>query len=71
MKPTRFLTLKYIAELLKRPLEDVALAAMQDPAIKPSATADGTRIYDRESADIIAARLDKMDVDAERRADNE
>ena len=57
----KLLTLAYLAKVLNCSIEDVALAAAQDPPVRHMALADKTRIYDREAADIIRYRLEKME----------
>lgn len=65
------LTVQRLAQLFNVSAEDITLAIAMDPKVREIARADGTRIYDREAADVIRYRLEKMDSETGEGVDDE
>jgi len=63
MRVPNLLTLKRLAQLFNTAEEDILLAVAQDPPVREIARADGARVFDREAADIIRHRLERMEGD--------
>ncbi|MDA7924697.1 hypothetical protein N9B60_04780 [Mariniblastus sp.] len=64
MKISNLLTIRRMASLLAVAEEDVSLALMASPIVRPTSRADETRVFDREAFDIVRHRLEALALDA-------
>lgn len=61
---SNLLTIRRMASLLGVAEEDVSLALMIPPIVRPTSRADGIRVFDREAFDIVRYRLEELALDA-------
>jgi len=61
MTVSNLMTIRRMAALLGVAEEDVSLALMMPPVVRPTSRADGIRIYDREAFEIVRHRLETLD----------
>lgn len=64
MTISNLLTIRRMASLLGVSEEDVSLALMTPPVVRPTSRADETRVFDREAFDIVRNRLETLALDA-------
>jgi hypothetical protein len=60
---SNLLTIRRMASLLGVAEEDVSLALMIPPIVRPMSRADETRVFDREAFDIVRHRLEALAID--------
>ena len=61
---SNLLTIRRMASLLGVAEEDVSLALMIPPVVRPTSRADEIRVFDREAFDIVRQRLEVFPLDA-------
>ncbi len=61
---SNLLTIRRMASLLGVSDEDVSLALMIPPIVRPTSRADEIRVFDREAFDIVRHRLESLALDA-------
>ena len=64
MAISNLLTIRRMASLLGVSDEDVSLALMTPPVVRPTSRADEIRVFDREAFDIVRTRLEGLESEA-------
>lgn len=57
---SNLLTIRRMANLLGVAEEDVSLALMMSPVVRPTSRADDIRVFDREAFDVVRHRLEAL-----------
>lgn len=63
MMVSNLLTIRRMASLLGVASEDISLALMIRPVVRPTSRADEIRVFDREAFDIVRSRLEALALD--------
>lgn len=64
MAISNLLTIRRMANLLGVAEEDVSLALMIPPVVRPSSRADEIRVFDREAFYVVQHRLESLELDS-------